>query len=209
MIKLTTIATICCLIVPTLVFAQGTITSPAYYEVTDVAADDVLNIRAEPDAGAEIVGSFLPGAAPVEVLYTVEGWAYVSAGERMGWTSARFLTEIEVPKIADSDLPQGLVCAGTEPFWSLAFEQETAFFNAIDAEELQFDVTDAGGFGGAGPNRQYVLANGAGFEATAIMGNEICSDGMSARAYPRRFDMVMTSQLGTSGYTGCCSVPVN
>ena len=41
---------------------------PALYRVTDVAANDVLNIRAQPQASAPVIGSFRPGQRGVEVM---------------------------------------------------------------------------------------------------------------------------------------------
>ena len=40
---------------------------PAAYAVTGVASNDVLNIRARPDAGSAIIGSLAPDATGVEV----------------------------------------------------------------------------------------------------------------------------------------------
>ena len=58
------------------------ITAPAWVRVSGVAADDVLNARAEPDAASEIVGRFDPGQGPVEIVEVreVDGqrWGLVS-----------------------------------------------------------------------------------------------------------------------------------
>ena len=56
---------------------------PALYAVTGVAADDVLNIRSRPDAGAPIIGALAPDSTGVEVLGRSGNWALVSAGEGM------------------------------------------------------------------------------------------------------------------------------
>ncbi|MGB3280174.1 MAG: peptide-binding protein, partial [Pseudorhodobacter sp.] len=43
-------------------------TLPALFDVTGVAADDVLNLRAAPDGVAEILGALGPSAKDVEVV---------------------------------------------------------------------------------------------------------------------------------------------
>lgn len=188
--------------------AQSVPSFPGYYRVDGVAADDVLNIRAEPTASAPIVGTFPPDAGPVETLRVENGWALVSTGEAMGWTSTSYLTEIDMPLIGGSSLPDGLVCAGTEPFWSLAFAGGEAIFNSIDMEEAQLSISRAGGFAGVGPFRAYVLASDGQQELTAIMGNEVCSDGMSDRDYPRTVDLLLGPESQPVGYAGCCFVPM-
>ena len=45
---------------------------PTYYRVVDVGADDRLNIRAAPDASADIVDTLAPDARPVEILETAD-----------------------------------------------------------------------------------------------------------------------------------------
>ena len=71
----------------------GAETFPALYSVTGVAGDDVLNIRLEPDATAEAVGSLPPDATNIEVvgLSPDGGWGQVIAGEAAGWIKMEFL----------------------------------------------------------------------------------------------------------------------
>ncbi|MEY8843180.1 peptide-binding protein, partial [Cribrihabitans sp. XS_ASV171] len=87
-----------------------------------MASDDVLNIRAAPDAQADKIGEFAHDAQDVEVMSFNDdrSWGLVNTGERSGWTSMRFLS----PQPA-GDLPiaRRLSCAGTEPFWSLDITQ--------------------------------------------------------------------------------------
>ncbi|WP_183456546.1 SH3 domain-containing protein [Microbulbifer rhizosphaerae] len=193
----------------TAAFAQPIHTDPRYYRVTGVAADDVLNIRSAPTASAEIVGKFEPGAQPVEVLDTDKGWARVIIGEGMGWASADYLEPIQMSPIGDSTLPAGLLCAGTEPFWSLHIDRESVTYSAAGAEDRVMSVVKADGFAGAGPGTNFVIASGEGSSITAVVSNQRCSDGMSDRDYPRRIDVVLSGADGVTGLTGCCRVPVN
>jgi uncharacterized protein YraI len=89
---------------------------PDFYRVIDVAADDVLNIRAEPDPGAAKVGEIPPGADCVRNLgcrggLTLQEFTTLSEAEQAerlrqnprwcqveyqgvtGWVAGRYLAE--------------------------------------------------------------------------------------------------------------------
>lgn len=89
---------------------------PDFYRVVDVAADDVLNIRAEPDASAQKVGSIPPGADCVRNLGCRGGlsfeefttlddaekasrlkenprWCRIEYRGTTGWVAGRYLAE--------------------------------------------------------------------------------------------------------------------
>lgn len=59
----------------------------ALHDVTGVAANDVLNIRENPDAASPVIGTLAPDATGVEVILVDDGWALVNAGERSGYAS--------------------------------------------------------------------------------------------------------------------------
>ncbi len=62
------------------------------YDVAGVAADDVLNIRAEPDASAEIVGTYPPDATGVRTSGNAAGdWWEVEFDGATGWVNSTFL----------------------------------------------------------------------------------------------------------------------
>ena len=87
---------------------------PTLFDVTDVADDDVLNIRTRPSAGAEILGSLAPDARGVEVVaHDASGrWAQINTGEHSGWVALRYLayrTDVWEP----GALPEALRCIGT------------------------------------------------------------------------------------------------
>ena len=60
-------------------------TLPALHNVTGVSAGDVLNVRAEPTAGASVIATLAPDAADVEVVEQRGNWGLVNAGEVAGW----------------------------------------------------------------------------------------------------------------------------
>ncbi len=200
---------------------------PAYFRVSDVGDDGSLKIRVEPVAGAEVIGEYALEAGPIEILKIEDGWGYVIAGEGNGWVNMAHLNEIPVPKVGQSQLPQGLVCAGTEPFWYSEISGEEISYSRLDDANLRFSINEAGGFDGRiGPN-SFVqaslisVANGANGtnEANGTSGSDTvlyavvsarqCSDGMSDRNYGWWVNLLITSPRGTSALDGCCSLSVN
>jgi N-acetylmuramoyl-L-alanine amidase len=64
----------------------------ALYRVTDVAADDVLNIRAGPDADLAIVGSIPPNGRGVRIVGACSGqWCRIDYQGATGWVNRRYL----------------------------------------------------------------------------------------------------------------------
>ncbi|MCF6327157.1 MAG: hypothetical protein L3J21_07690 [Devosiaceae bacterium] len=185
---------------------------PSYYRVSDVGDDGSLKIRVEPVAGAEVIGEYALEAGPIEILKIENGWGYVIAGEGNAWVNMAHLREIPVPKVGNSYLPQGLVCAGTEPFWYSEISGEEITYSRLDDAGLNFSITEAGGFDGrSGPN-SFVQAIGASGDngpdsvMYAIVSGRQCSDGMSDRNYGWWVNLLITSPRGTSAVEGCCSL---
>lgn len=94
---------------------------PDYYRVTGVAADDVLNIRAEPNASSEKIGEFPPETDGVRNLGCEGGlslgewqeasqeerdaakarrWCRIEHNDTTGWVAARYLAEGSAPTVA-------------------------------------------------------------------------------------------------------------
>jgi uncharacterized membrane protein len=178
---------------------------PALYRVTGVAANDVLNIRAEPSAQADIIGSYLPGQAGIEVIaVTADGrWAMVNMGEWIGWSATRYLARQSPGSWMDGD--QQLTCFGTEPFWQL-----TAFLPGSQAEYFTPDnggvnlVTDAGTL----PRTQFpptlaIPFSGA-HQGMAVLRPDACNDGMSDRSFGIAAQVYFRGRA--DGLSGCCSL---
>ena len=93
---------------------------PALYDVTGVAAGDVLNIRAAASASAPLVGALHRQATGVEVVAVEGAWAVVAAGEASGYAALRYLVR---QPVADWYTLHGpITCHGTEPFWTLRLD---------------------------------------------------------------------------------------
>ena len=173
---------------------------PTLFDVTGVAADDRLNIRAEPSASAPIIGTLAPDATRIEVTEEQRGWARVNTAEQAGWVAARFLayrTDVWAP----GALPPALACLGTEPFWSLRLEGDALVFSTPEANERSQTITailDSGGF------RDPMRAVEAGdFTLVATPGQ--CSDSMSDRLYGLAASLVQRGPQPRL-WTGCCTI---
>ncbi|MEZ5870840.1 MAG: SH3 domain-containing protein [Nitratireductor sp.] len=195
--------------------AHAVAAEPGYYKVTGVAAGDVLNIRLAPDPSSDVIGDYPPDASPVEVLEVVNSaggeWGRVIASDSDGWVAMKFLAPTQVTHIDGTELPSGLHCSGTEPFWDGVLTTNNLSFSAIDVAEyslpLGVAVTTLG--------RQYryaLVAENEQERMTAIVAQDFeCSDGMSDRHFRWRIDMLREN--GKDGdfpaaYEGCCRLPL-
>lgn len=180
------------------VFAQ---VLPAAYRVVDVAADDVLNIRAEPSAEAPVIGSFPPGRTDVEVLeITPDGaWGRVGTPEGNGWVSMRYLAAQEM---AADTIPRPFRCVGTEPFWGLSFDDAGAAFSSPEGDQPLVPMTEA-----AAPDG--FLAHLAGADGgfwTLIADRDQCSDGMSDRTFGWKVLIFRLAAPESRLLSGCCTL---
>jgi len=178
----------------------GAETLPALFRVTGVAAGDVLNIRAEPSAGAAILGSLPPDAAGVEVVAEQGGWGLVSAGEGAGWVKLSFLAR--QPGEDWFALTQPLRCLGTEPFWSLGVEPATrvAVFSAPEAGNAFTTLTTL--WPGEDWRQEAAFALPDGF--VTLTGGQ-CSDGMSDRVFGIAIKLYRMGDA-PAVLQGCCSL---
>lgn len=183
-------------------------TAPSLYAVSGVAPDDVLNVRAEPDAGARKLGDFDPDAAPVEVIGVREvggaRWGRVLVGGRPGWVNMTYLQEVAFERVADSAIPAALMCTGTEPFWGLEFSSRSAKYTDPEIEAPRSHVIAA-----VTP----AAARGA-FPAAvtfedgdwAVITRERCSDAMSSDDY--QWSAQYFTRIGGQPVflQGCCRI---
>ncbi|MEZ5936041.1 MAG: SH3 domain-containing protein [Alphaproteobacteria bacterium] len=80
-------------------FADGLSGGPDYWEVTDVPAGDILNVRAGPGTANEIIGALANGDIVANRGCAMVGrsrWCQIETGAEMtftGWVSGRYLRE--------------------------------------------------------------------------------------------------------------------
>ncbi|WP_102106827.1 peptide-binding protein [Oceaniglobus roseus] len=178
---------------------------PALYNVTGVAADDVLNLRDAPDATAALVGTLPPDARNVEVvdINPAGTWGLVSRDEGSGWANLSFLRRL--PDQTFDDLPAPLDCGGTEPFWTVRVREGSVSFELIGETTHEFRIGDR--LRSRNRTDRWALSYarpGAGMEGVVSRG--LCSDGMSDRVYGLEGDFLVTDGSGMTLYSGCCSL---
>lgn len=186
---------------------------PALYDVTGVASDDVLNVRAAPGASAEMIGSLAPDATGIEVVALSDdgAWGRVNTGEASGWTAMRFL--VRQPGQGADDWSTGLApatidCFGTEPFWTLTLRPGgTLAYSALGHAD---GATRPGGYEPLSPTASTGKRGFFGWleteplGLTGIIGHGTCSDGMSDRLYGLEIDLIVSDGDGDRIATGCC-----
>lgn len=174
---------------------------PALYDVAGVAADDVLNVRAEPDAGAAIVGTLDPTATDVEVIRVneAETWGLVNTGELSGWVSMAYMDR--QPDQWAGRFPSITSCFGTEPFWDLDAEETRTILSFLgEPQVLSASIV---------PVQPSNRMDRFGFMAGAMTGiiiEEACNDGMSDREYGLSVELIALVNGRFSHLSGCCTI---
>ncbi|WP_425050729.1 peptide-binding protein [Psychromarinibacter sp. S121] len=194
-----------------LALAPAAFADPGYYDVTGVASDDTLNVRAEPDAASADIGDLPFDAKGIEVIATDASgdWGRIVWEEGNGWIATRFLAEAALPTLTGTALPAGLQCSGTEPFWSIRYAETGAVYSDVMGTALSL------GYGGAAVAEGFAtfpvaLSHaGAGSGTLSIVSTAICSDGMSDRDYPYTVALVLQTESGQRFLSGCCWLPLD
>lgn len=175
--------------------------------VTDIAPNDHLNVRSNPNRLSVNIGS-LASNTQVEILGIDESnqWAQIIWNKGNGWVSLRYLQTIKRQYNADG-LPLGLSCNGTEPFWDLSIDtnqtNQTIKFNLIDQEQIKDKIIWAS-------QSQNIATQAYAFKGQsyhAILRRTNCSDGMSDRDYGWVIDVILSTDkknYSTQFLSGCC-----
>lgn len=179
-------------------------TLPAAFMVKGVAADDLLNIRAEPTASAEILGTIEPQALNVEVTeISPDGkWGLVAAGgERNGWVALRYLER--QPVLDPALLPRPMTCLGTEPFWRLGLFDQGAEWQTPETPRSDLSVAQEA----VAPEGFLIHAeDGAERLYTLTIQRALCGDGMSDRRYGFAARLFVETPEGNRLLSGCCTL---
>lgn len=190
---------------PALAIEESTPEPTQSYRVIDVAGDDVLNVRTQPDAASQIVGTLPSDANDVVVAGTrmeLNGsvWWQVVTDDGLGWVNSRYLAGNGEPAWEADPFP--LRCTGTEPFWTLSIGGEEATFQTPVEDDEKWSagpVTPAIGLVG---RYAVKLEHGGGVGHVAAWRNvNFCSDGMSDIGFP--YEALVIAPDG-SVYGGCC-----
>jgi len=166
--------------------------------VIDVAPNDVLNIRAEPNANAAIVGTLAPDTGGIRATAQSTqslDWIHIAAGGVEGWANANFLGYAT----PFAPLPVRLTCSGTEPFWGVELSYTRGDVTYAFRDE---DFTAGFSAPGAPLNRAgiWVMTRFDDDADFLVLEAETCSDGMSETQY----DYALLAKLDGNLLGGCC-----
>lgn len=177
---------------------------PGLFDVAEVAAADVLNIRAEPSASAPVIGSFDPDAKGIEVLAVSDDgkWGMVSTGESDGWVALRFLQPL--PGGEPGRIPRPMTCFGTEPFWSIALGSDGLRWSSPEDQPQNLSLVAEK----AAPEGYFISATGANGQDSydLTITKEYCSDGMSDRSYGYSARLFRSGPDGNRLMRACCTM---
>ncbi|SMX33779.1 SH3 domain-containing protein [Maliponia aquimaris] len=175
---------------------------PHLHDVTGVAANDVLNVRAGPGPGHPVIGELAHDARAVEVVRVEGGWGQVNVYEQAGWASMRFLA----PRV-DGDIGNvgRLVCGGTEPFWGIDARPGQV---ATVKTPMNYDPGETYSVGLLqrvyNPLQKWLLQGSDGPRTLSmVVARTYCDNGMSDNEYGFDATLIVT---GPEGYvfSGCC-----
>ena len=178
---------------------------PALYDVTGVAADDVLNIRAEPRGGAELLGTLAPDRRGVEILSLSEdgGWGKVNTDLDPGWVSMRYMAR--QPGQEEWAFPLPAYCAGAEPFWGLDFRDGMIVFDNPDLQTANMIPVYPSNQHPWTGTRAFLGMTNVG-TSVGVLRREWCIDGMSDYEFGIAVDFVLATPQGPIHLNGCCSL---
>ena len=159
-------------------------------------------LRAAP--GGPEIGALAAGTAPIEASAVRDGWARVIHQEGDAWIPLPALTPIQPATLGGGLVPDGLVCAGAEPFWSLSLSADESRLGLPMAGVTALALAEvAAAKGRRFPTRLRFKADGAAW-GDAVLTPQLCSDTMSDRSYPWSVS-VLPAEGGL--WTGCCRLP--
>lgn len=179
---------------------------PAFYEVTGVASDDVLNVRAGTGASHPIIEALAYNDRHIEIVsLSSDGkWGLIGYPGGSGWASMRYLKRQNGQ--TGSDLPRPLSCGGNEPFWGILFGAHSNEFSEPGQMPHNLATVWQGIPDGMQPVAYGVKMADGGDEISAVITRRECSDGMSEKAYGFEINALLSGSLGTRMLAGCCTL---
>jgi len=176
---------------------------PAVYTVSGVAANDVLWVRAEPTTFSARVDNLAPNVPVVVLGMATDGWVLVSVGQNTGYVNARFLTR-GGGVTTSSGLQMNILCRGTEPFWSLDIDQDRTVTYTMAGTAAQYSALNQATPSPLTGSYPYTIAANP---VSGVVGQEICSDGMSDIQYPWSILLNAPNEAGVMATQhGCCTL---
>ena len=179
---------------------------PALYDVTGVASDDVLNVRAGAGASHPIIEALAYNDRHIEIieLSTDGKWGLIGYPERNGWASMRYL--VRQSGQGGPNLPRPLSCGGNEPFWGIQFSRNGNEFSEPGQMPHILPTFWEGIPDGMWPIAYGIKMARGGDEINAVITRSQCSDGMSDKTYGFEINALLSGALGNRMLNGCCSL---
>jgi uncharacterized protein YgiM (DUF1202 family) len=176
---------------------------PAVYSVTHVTADDVLWVRAEPDASSTPVNALAPDAPVSVIAMASPRWAKVTVGQTVGYVNAAYLTR-GGGVTTSSGLQMNLICRGTEPFWTLEIAADRSVnYTMMGGSEQTSALNQASPSAMTGGYPYTIAAQ----PVSGIIDQRMCSDGMSDIVYPWSIVLNAPNEAGNMMTAhGCCTL---
>ena len=178
---------------------------PALFDVSGVAADDVLNVRAAPSADAEIIGTLAHDAEGVEIVEPNDRhtWGKVNLGEGPGWVSLAYVTR-RPGQWAGAQIDSAS-CVGMEPFWDFTFRDDAVTWTTPEESVAGTLLERVHAIGRIG-EQALTFRFEDGQDGVAILRLDQCHDSMSDREYGLSVHIVKGGTDGPALYSGCCNL---
>ena len=184
------------------------------FRVTGVKRSDVLNIRERVDDQATISQKKILGQIPANsggvygsgatLRVGSSRWYEIRYKNVRGWVNGRYLQAVSSD--LGSELESNLFCGGTEPFWALKVERNTAELSRPDGPPVRYTVAIREPFQGRKDALALRLVSETAPAISALVQHkEWCSDGMSDLEYA--FEVrIIGLKTGEVPLHGCCSL---
>ncbi len=182
--------------------------APEPHVVSGLAPGDVLNVRASADAASDDLGDLDEHAGLVDVLeHDGTGkWARIHWEGQDAWIAARYLTPATRATVPGTEIPIGLHCGGTEPFWNVTVNTINTLDLDIAGMISDQRLTVQQGLTSANyPSYPAALIAGADdMSLSLVIRPGRCSDGMSDLTYGWHSDLLLTRPEQPFLMSGCC-----
>lgn len=182
-----------------------------HFQVTNVEADDSLNVRDAPSVKGNVIGGLPPDSKPIEVVSYNDNktWGRINFEGESGWVSMAYLKPVELPTLSNSNVPFPLVCAGTEPYWTFnVHAEDSATYtdperSSSDPLEIQALLSPSN----TTSQSLSIISKGWSSSATALLKPAYCSNGQSDNLYRWQIDLLIVFGGEHSWLQGCCRIP--
>jgi len=193
------------------------------FRVVNVSANDPagLNVRDYPAQGADLSNTKIVGHLSWQATGIITSgqvlrfanttWRHIRLGNVVGWVNEKYLQAQTSPQNSNQ-LPEKIVCSGTEPFWTLRISKSSSIYDGtiastgewLEGEKLDFIANNKIANRSTATWAVTVRRKSAPDYMTALISktDNYCSDGMSDRDYP--YQAILLSGNVPVPMQGCC-----